>query len=1435
MPNLRPDGFVELNRTFSDFQENADEEQAAFDSYIAAYLRDGTTWDDLLASPCSVVLAEAGSGKTWELLNQCQTLREEGRTAFFVRLEHLARKPLEDCLSLEDKRHLVNWRNSSDEGLFFLDAVEEAKLTTRRAFETALQSFVYGIGLDGVKRVRLVVTSRISGWRMRDDGTLLRNLLDLSEAPDEQGDDTNDLDDVLDSSEKPAKAQPLRVVTMNVLSTEQVGRLARHVVPEHADDFLAALNAHDAWSFARRPQDVERLAAYWKQTSTFGNLTDLLDVDIQSRLRETDEDRQRDSDLTDDQLREGAEALAAAVVFGKIFSIRLENEPTGGVGEGNVVPSKELSNWTSDQHRGLLTRALFDPAAYGLVRFHHRSIAEYLAAYWLDRLLGGDLPVSDVLSLFFVRSHGEEVLIPSRAAVACWLACSDNLWNKRIREKLLEISPEALLENGDGTRLDSATRETLLRAIVAKTSVEGGVRVEASNDQLKRLAHTDIASTVTEILIDPETPEESLLLLLRIVREGALGDCVPAAMTLAHNPLSSSHVITYATAAIASAGNAEEKERFVSDLLARPEIDERIACQVVTELYPDSLSPDALVRLAEKTRSSGRMTFPDLSETATRTIVEISPENDLESLLRGFVALLNQRPGITVDNSNISFLVSRDHIWLTPVLRAVVSRAFALTVIGNDLAEKIVEALLLIELAEKFERPYESRKIDLQEPSFAHPVVRRLFCWRKADQEMLRKPGVKISIHNIFKHYTPFKWSEHDLSWMLDDLRNEYSDDHRKTALQFAGDLWWFSGGSKGVKADARRHVRDNRELRRLFRKEFSNVATVFLARTRNKMWQYMKWGYRRDFDKITKRYRRFRNTVWFLTQHNKVKKGRHLNGLFFLFNTIEDGSGRDERGSLEAIGKRYGVWAATAYKEGCKAYWRTSSPLLRHEKDDPSRIPVATIIGQAGLQFDFENGLDASTLSAEEADRAARYAVEELNEFPPWFPDLVRAHPGPVQSVLISCIEADWSLTGEHAWGSGIASRLYHDIPSLQRLMAPGMLGILQNADPGSPRLLLYTVGVILRGNPVAETTIAQLASTRLPVLPLDSPLAAPWLIIWLWLDATAALAWLESTSLSAPRNDVDALFLAVGDWMERDSLNPKPTDETPSYHDQATLTRLLRLCYRHVRTDDDIDRMGRGSYSPGPRDHAQEFRDALTTRLTNTPGPEAHAALLNLAGDPALVSHREYILRSASSRRRLDAEPDAWRPGDAAAFANSFIQPVRSGNDLFALTMRRVRQLKDDLEDADFRRREGLPTDGNEDRLQEWLARYFHERASDQYTVHREILVAYGKKPDLRLETPSYPPTSIEVKWADDWSYKQLSEALSGQLVGRYMRARRSRHGVLLLGWRGKKKRWKANDGTWVAFPELVIRLNDEGASILENRWDIDGLAAIGANFAS
>ena len=391
------------------------------------------------------------------------------------------------------------------------------------------------------------------------------------------------------------------------------------------------------------------------------------------------------------------------------------------------------------------------------------------------------------------------------------------------------------------------------------------------------------------------------------------------------------------------------------------------------------------------------------------------------------------------------------------------------------------------------------------------------------------------------------------------------------------------------------------------------------IKRARHRVRQYVKWGYHRDLTKVTDGYYRWRNTIWFLLHLRKLKHGRLLGDLVFLYRTTE-------HGSSDAIRRLYGSLIVAAYEEGCKAHWRTFRPPFPHEKDDPNRTHLETFIGQRGLQVEFDGGLDPSTLSISEADTAARYAVEELANFPQWLPDLAGAHHGPVQSVLRNCVEADWLLTGPNARGSGVADRLYHGAPSLSRLMARELLGMLRISDPGSPRLLLNVVGVILRGSPGSASNVAQLAAVRVRAHLLHGLLVAPWLLVWLWLDALAALDWLEEKSSSTPRDDIDALFLAVGSWMNEDTGRPMAIDETPSYHDLGPLRRLLRLFYRHVRPEDDVHRVG--TYSPDSRDHTQEFRDALLNRLTNTPGPEAHAALVGLADDPLFVRHREQVL---------------------------------------------------------------------------------------------------------------------------------------------------------------------------------------------------------------
>jgi hypothetical protein len=57
-----------------------------------------------------------------------------------------------------------------------------------------------------------------------------------------------------------------------------------------------------------------------------------------------------------------------------------------------------------------------------------------------------------------------------------------------------------------------------------------------------------------------------------------------------------------------------------------------------------------------------------------------------------------------------------------------------------------------------------------------------------------------------------------------------------------------------------------------------------------------------------------------------------------------------------------------------------------------------------------------------------------------------------------------------------------------------------------------------------------------------------------------------------------------------------------------------LYLLTHTYVRIADDIHRAGKGVYSPGFRDDAQDARDGLLAFISETPGKEAFLALLEI-----------------------------------------------------------------------------------------------------------------------------------------------------------------------------------------------------------------------------
>jgi hypothetical protein len=193
------------------------------------------------------------------------------------------------------------------------------------------------------------------------------------------------------------------------------------------------LDQQHAWEFVRRPVDVTELVSYWQDKGRLGSLTELIEHDLQTKLRETTA-RENLDPLDEKQAREGAEALAAAVVFCRQFSFRIRDDAHLPNVPGLEARSCLPEDWRPDQCRALLSRALFDSASYGCIRFHHRRIAEYLAAQWMTKRMQEACPLTELEHLFVAQVGGRRLIRPAVAPVVAWLSYSEEDWSKEVRQ-----------------------------------------------------------------------------------------------------------------------------------------------------------------------------------------------------------------------------------------------------------------------------------------------------------------------------------------------------------------------------------------------------------------------------------------------------------------------------------------------------------------------------------------------------------------------------------------------------------------------------------------------------------------------------------------------------------------------------------------------------------------------------------------------------------------------------------------------------------------------------------------------------------------------------------------------------------------------------------------------------------------------------------------
>jgi hypothetical protein len=100
-----------------------------------------------------------------------------------------------------------------------------------------------------------------------------------------------------------------------------------------------------------------------------------------------------------------------------------------------------------------------------------------------------------------------------------------------------------------------------------------------------------------------------------------------------------------------------------------------------------------------------------------------------------------------------------------------------------------------------------------------------------------------------------------------------------------------------------------------------------------------------------------------------------------------------------------------------------------------------------------------AKKLSPEEASLATRYAVEELNELPPWIMALYIAHPSAVAGVLIEEIGWEMSLPEDRPTHSYVLSRLLWNAKELGDILRPKLIEAIQKNPQANSSALLSSL----------------------------------------------------------------------------------------------------------------------------------------------------------------------------------------------------------------------------------------------------------------------------------------------------------------------------------------------------------------------------------------
>ncbi|MBL3962229.1 ATP-binding protein [Burkholderia sp. KCJ3K979] len=1365
----------------------------------------GLSWNDLLQSWRVLLISEAGAGKTYECRAQAQHLSAAGEPTFFVELANLATSELRTLLDDEEENRLNTWLSSqSDVATFFLDSIDELQLSLG-SFERALKRFKKGIA-GNLGRARIVITTRPVAF----DSDLVRSLLPIpptSTAKPSEDEFAMIAMRVEQKNNRAEKAPEWRTVALMPLSDAQIVKFACDQGVTNPDILLEDLRRRNAQEFARRPQDLIELCCDWREHKRIRTHYDQVAANVRIKLQPRD-DRPEPAELSVEKAMVGASRLALAMLMTRRLTVRHNAASDDIHNEAALNPSIILPDWSPSERKALLERPLFGFASYGRVRFHHRSVAEYLAAQRLRELREAGMPLRALKRLLFAETRGKVIVRPSKRPVAGWLALGDDA----IFEILRDNDPAVLLNEGDPETLTPMQRIQALRAYVERYGKGGWRGRQVPHIQIHRFASPELASEVTQIWSQGVENPDVRLTLLYLIEAGRLVQCADVAYRCACDPNADSTeriIALDAMVALEEPRLPEIAHAVANDVETWPD---KIARAAIVRLFPRDISIDQLCKtLARLTQ--GKRDINDLSPQLSRLIENAQlNQSQLVSLRDGLVELVSD--GLSWHKEWPHLISNREN--LSDVLASVCVRG-----IGTNKDEQWLDACVLsTRLHDQAHSSDESHKALLNHLNLFEAQDNEKLFW--ATDKLIQSLRVITDPWNrlveIIYHDSSVRLTvARDLPWIKMTLANiERSTADRALVLQAALRLSPDEGQWQHHLSELEQLVSDQTEL-------------LDVIAERRKLPKNNKELERMEARSIERKRQRDRTAAknrasWILfwrevsqNPESAFSDERSWNTAWNLWRAMSrDGAAGQESGwNRRLIEEHFGKETADRLRRILMNIWRAESPTCASERpaDQRNTYLVRWQLGLAAIYAEAEDPGWARQLTEEEARLAARFALVEINGLPAWLDSLIDAHSHAVDTIIGQ--ELTWELSPK---AKGAQSLLLQSISYAQssRLYLPRLMSWLEergdcltddHESTAAVQRLRQVIGVILqRGDEKMRMQLFSIARQRLQNdLPIQFNFV--WLATVIRIDPEIGVAELENrlrTIEPGPHSEAVTWFSVLfGDRI--DSISLRDEVFTPSL-----LLRLLRLSYHHVRPNDDATH--EGSYSPDVRDHAERARNEIVGALLDAKGEDGWAAKLEMSNDPLCAHFRDRIISVAEEHWAQEIDSVAFNDMQAISLDKTGEAPASTNEAMFAVLKDRLSDL-DDLLLRDTSPREAWAGISDEKVMRREIARELSYAANGIYKIDQEAVTADEKETDIRLRsTTSDHEAIIELKLGDGRSAKDLRDTIYNQLVKKYMAPENSRSGCLLITL-AKNRKWENPDnGQRIDLDELMLLLQAE-----------------------